>query len=85
MTSPMRPVSVSAVWAFPRPPSAACFVAVDDHSRIAFTRTYRDERQASGVDFVREVTRCFAKLQVPVQRVLTDNGPAFHSARRAWA
>lgn len=33
------------------------FVAVDDNSRIAFTR-----------------------LRVPIQRVLTDNGPAFHSA-----
>lgn len=56
------------------------FVAVDDHSRIAFTRTYPDEKQASAVDFVRQATRYFADLQVPIQRVLTDNGPAFHSA-----
>ena len=56
------------------------FVAVDDHSRIAFTRAYPDERQESAVDFVREATRYFASLQVPIQRILTDNGPAFHSA-----
>lgn len=56
------------------------FVAVDDHSRIAFTQTYPDEKQASAVDFVRQATRYFARLRVPIQRVLTDNGPAFHSA-----
>lgn len=56
------------------------FVAVDDHSRIAFTQTYPDEKQASAVDFVRQATRYFASLRVPIQRVLTDNGPAFHSA-----
>ena len=56
------------------------FVAVDDHSRIAFTRAYADEKQESAVDFVREATRYFASLQVPIQRILTDNGPAFHSA-----
>jgi transposase InsO family protein len=56
------------------------FVAVDDHSRIAFTRTYPDERQTSAVDFVRQAAGYFASLGVPIQRVLSDNGPAFHSA-----
>lgn len=56
------------------------FVAVDDHSRIAFTATYPDERQASAVDFVRQAVRYFKGMKVPIQRVLTDNGPAFHSA-----
>jgi transposase InsO family protein len=56
------------------------FVAIDDHSRIAFTRTYPDEKQTSAVDFVCQATGYFASLGVPIQRVLTDNGPAFHSA-----
>lgn len=56
------------------------FVAIDDHSRIAYTRTYPDEKQASAVDFVRLATSYFASLGVPIQRVLSDNGPAFHSA-----
>jgi transposase InsO family protein len=56
------------------------FVAVDDHSRIAYTRTYPDEKQASAVDFVRQAAGYFASLGVPIQRVLSDNGPAFHSA-----
>ena len=30
--------------------------------------------------FLREATRYFAGLRVPIQRLITDNGPAFHSA-----
>ena len=56
------------------------FVAIDDHSRIAFTRMYPDEKKESAVAFLREATRYFAGLRVPIQRLITDNGPAFHSA-----
>jgi transposase InsO family protein len=55
------------------------FVAVDDHSRIAFTQMYPDEKTASAEAFIRAATRYFAKLGVPVQRLITDNGPAFRS------
>lgn len=56
------------------------FVAVDDHSRIAFTQIYPDERQASAVSFLRAAVDYFADLKVRVQRVITDNGPSFRSA-----
>jgi transposase InsO family protein len=56
------------------------FVAIDDHSRIAFTQMYPDEKKESAVAFLREATRYFAGLRVPIQRLITDNGPAFHSA-----
>ena len=56
------------------------FVAIDDHSRIAFTRMYPDEKKESAVAFLQEATRYFAGLRVPIQRLITDNGPAFHSA-----
>ncbi|MCM5683003.1 IS481 family transposase [Schlegelella sp. S2-27] len=55
------------------------FVAVDDHARVAFTAMRPDERKGSAESFLREATAYFAKLGVSVQRVLTDNGPAFHS------
>ena len=61
------------------------FVAVDDHSRIAFTQIYPDEKQESAVAFLAAATEYFAGLRVPVQRVITDNGPAFHSAKFAEA
>jgi len=55
------------------------FVAVDDHSRIAFTQMYPDEKKESAEAFVRAATSYFANLGVPIQRLITDNGPAFRS------
>ena len=56
------------------------FVAVDDHSRVAFTDIHPDERKESAVSFLRAAVAYYAKLGVTIQRVITDNGPAFHSA-----
>ena len=55
------------------------FVAIDDHARVAFTAMRPDERKDSADSFLREAVAYFAELGVKVQRVLTDNGPAFHS------
>ncbi len=55
------------------------FIAIDDHARVAFTAMRPDERKDSAQSFLREAAAYFAKLGVSVQRVLTDNGPAFHS------
>ena len=56
------------------------FVAVDDHSRIAFTQVHPDESRHRAQAFVRAAAAYFATLGVPIQRVLTDNGMAFRSA-----
>lgn len=56
------------------------FVAIDDHSRIAFTDIYPDERKASAVQFLRNCVAYYASLGVRIRRLLTDNGPAFRSA-----
>jgi transposase InsO family protein len=61
------------------------FVAVDDHSRIAFTQIYPDERKESAASFLADAASYFARLGIAVQRVITDNGPAFHSAAFAEA
>jgi transposase InsO family protein len=55
------------------------FVAVDDHARVAFTAMRPDERKSSAESFLREATAYFRRLGVSIKRVLTDNGPAFHS------
>ena len=55
------------------------FVAIDDHARVAFTAIQPDERKDSAQSFLREAVRYFARLGVKIQRLLTDNGPAFHS------
>jgi transposase InsO family protein len=56
------------------------FVAVDDHSRIAFTDILPDERSTSAVKFLQVAVAYYAKLGVTIQRLITDNGPAFRSA-----
>lgn len=55
------------------------FVAVDDHSRMAFTQIYPDESKHSAEAFLRSAVAYFERLGVPIQRVLTDNGKSFHS------
>ena len=56
------------------------FVAVDDHSRVAFTGIHPDERKESAVSFLRSTVAYYAKLGVTIQRLITDNGSAFRSA-----
>lgn len=41
---------------------------------------YPDEKTQSAEHFLRAATGYFADLRLPIQRVITDNGPAFHSA-----
>jgi len=54
-------------------------VAVDDHSRLAFSAIHADERGASVTDFLRSSVAYYARLGIAIRRVLTDNGPAYHS------
>ena len=78
VTGDRRGQSRGAGWDF-------VFVAVDDHSRIAFTQIYPDERKESATNFLQAAVNYFATLGVPVQRLITDNGPAFRSAVFAQA
>ena len=53
---------------------------MDDHSRIAFTQMHPDERKESATAFLRDAVAHYQGLGVCIERVLTDNGPAFRSA-----
>ncbi len=59
------------------------YVAVDDHSRIAFTAMLPDEKGLSASSFLRQAVAYFACLGITVRRVMTDNGPCFCSRRFA--
>ena len=61
------------------------YVAVDDHSRIAYTALYLDETANSSASFLAEATAYFQRLGITVRRVLTDNGPCFYAHRFAHA
>lgn len=54
-------------------------VAVDDHSRLAFTGIHPDEKAVSAVAFLHAAVRFYAGLGVTVARVMTDNGSCYRS------
>lgn len=60
-------------------------LAIDDHSRIAYSEIFPDERRASCLAFMFNALRYFRDLGVPVHRVMTDNGTSFRSFRYAKA
>jgi transposase InsO family protein len=55
------------------------YVAIDDHSRIAFTAMMPDEKAVSAASFLSQAVAYFARLGITVRRVMTDNGPCFTS------
>jgi transposase InsO family protein len=55
------------------------YVAVDDHSRMAYTALYSDEKAASSTDFLHQATTYFQRFGIVTRRVLTDNGPCFYA------
>lgn len=61
------------------------YVAIDDHSRIAFTALLPNEKAASSSAFLRQAVAYFAHLGIRVRRVMTDNGPCFCSLLFAQA
>lgn len=60
-------------------------VAIDDASRVALAATADDEQQQTAVAFLEQVVAYYAKRGVRVQRVMTDNGPAYRSLAFAAA
>jgi transposase InsO family protein len=60
-------------------------LAIDDHSRLAYSEILRDEKRASCVQFLFNALRFFRSLGVKVQRIMTDNGSSFRSFRYAKA
>jgi transposase InsO family protein len=57
------------------------YVAVDDHSRIAYTALYPDETANSSASFLDEAVAYFQRFGIATRRVLTDNGPCFYAHR----
>ena len=60
-------------------------LAVDDHSRLAYSEVLPDETRRFCLAFLFNALRFFRHHGVAVERVMTDNGPAFKSRRYARA
>jgi transposase InsO family protein len=57
----------------------AVHVAIDDHSRIAFSAIYPNEKAASTISFLHAALAYYARLGIRFKAVLTDNGSAYRS------
>jgi transposase InsO family protein len=53
--------------------------AVDDHSRLAYSELLTDERQETAAAFWARAHAYFARCEITVRRVLTDNGSCYRS------
>ena len=60
-------------------------VCVDDCTRLAYVEVLADERTAAVVDFLERAVAHFERLGIVVQRLMTDNGPAYRSHLHAAA
>jgi transposase InsO family protein len=57
------------------------YVAVDDHSRMAYVAMMPDEKAVSASLFLSQAEGYFARHNIRLKRVMTDNGPCFVSDR----
>lgn len=55
-------------------------VAIDDHSRIAFSAIFPDEKQASVAAFLQAAVAYYARFGIRFRAILTDNGAGYRSA-----
>jgi transposase InsO family protein len=52
-------------------------VAIDDHSRLAFTAMYPDQTERSSTHFLAEAVAWYGRLGIGIRKILTDNGPCY--------
>jgi transposase InsO family protein len=52
-------------------------VAIDDASRIAFSRVMKSERKGCAIAFLKAAVAYYASLGITVERVMTDNGSCY--------
>ena len=60
-------------------------VAIDDHSRLAFSQIKPDEKAGGAVAFLEATMAYYRSLGVTVTRVMTDNGACYRSFAFAQA
>ncbi len=60
-------------------------VAIDEHSRMAFSALHPNERASCAVAFLHDAVGYYARLGFPIRRVLTDNAPCYYSRQFAHA
>lgn len=60
-------------------------VCVDDHSRLAYAEVLADQTAATAIGFLQRAIAFYARHNITVQRLMTDNGSAYISHAHALA
>jgi transposase InsO family protein len=60
-------------------------VAIDDNSRIAFSKIMPDEKQESAIAFLKAARAFYRSLGIRIERVMTDNGSCYKARNFAKA
>jgi transposase InsO family protein len=60
-------------------------VCVDDATRLVYVEVLADEKAVTAVGFLRRAVAHFAAFGIQVERVMTDNGPAYRATIHALA
>ena len=63
----------------------ALHVAIDDHSRLAFTQMLADQKAETTVAFLQNSVEFFGRYGIGVRALLTDNGSSYRSRQFAHA
>jgi len=59
----------------------ALHVAIDDHSRMAFTQMLSDQKAETTIGFLRSAVEFFATHGIGIRALLTDNGSSYRSTQ----
>ncbi len=54
-------------------------VAIDDHSRIAFSQVLESERKECAIAFLKAAVAWYKRLGIAIERVMTDRGSCYRS------
>jgi transposase InsO family protein len=60
-------------------------VAIDDATRLVYVEVLDDEKAVTAVGFLRRAVAHFASFGIRVERLMTDNGPAYRATIHALA
>ena len=63
----------------PHPGSEALHVAIDDHSRLAFTQLLPGQKAETTVGFLRDAIDFYQRHGITIRALLTDNGSCYRS------
>jgi len=61
------------------PGSEALHVAIDDHSRLAFTQLLPDQKAETTIGFLHDALAFYQRHGIQVRALLTDNGSSYRS------